>query len=127
MLRKLRGEKGAQTMESLVTIPLTLLIIFLIVQVGFYFHANNVASSAASAGYNAARAEGTTAEEGRVAANRVLAENSGALTRSGVSTTRSATTVTVTVTGNAPTLVPFWSGPKIERTVSGPAERWVNQ
>ena len=48
--RRCRGDGGAATTETVIVAPLVLFTLLLIVQLGLYFHAINVASSAAQEG-----------------------------------------------------------------------------
>jgi Flp pilus assembly protein TadG len=113
--------------EAVVIVPLLLAIALTAIQVAMFFHAKNVAHSAASAGYNEARLEGASTGDGATAARGVLGRNSGSLKGAGISVTRGADSASVTVTGHGPSLVPLWAGPRITQTVSGPSEKWVNR
>ncbi|MGO3089935.1 MAG: TadE/TadG family type IV pilus assembly protein [Galactobacter sp.] len=126
-LRWCRSRVGSVPVEAVVIVPLFLAVAFTAIQVGMYFHAKNVAHSAASAGYNESRLEGAQAGDGSGAARNVLGRNSGALKSPGVSVSKGGQSVSVTVTGRGPSLVPFWSGPQITETVSGPNEKWVSR
>ena len=48
--RRLSGDAGAATTEAVIVAPLVLFTLLLIVQLGLYFHAINVASAAAQEG-----------------------------------------------------------------------------
>jgi Flp pilus assembly protein TadG len=48
--RRLRGDEGAATTELVIIAPVFIFLILLIVQLGLYFHAINVASAAAQEG-----------------------------------------------------------------------------
>jgi Flp pilus assembly protein TadG len=47
---RLRGDAGAATTELVIVFPVLITLIFLIIQLGLYFHALNVASNAAQIG-----------------------------------------------------------------------------
>jgi hypothetical protein len=118
------SERGSQTVEAIIVLPVLFGIFFLIVQGAVWLHAGNIAQASASSAYNSARLYDASAADG-VAAGTATAQQSGTvLIGSAVAVDRTATTVTVTVTGNAPTLVPGWDT-HVERTVSGPVERWT--
>jgi Flp pilus assembly protein TadG len=118
------SERGSQTVEGIIVLPVLFGVFFLIVQGAVWLHAGNIAQASASSAYNSARLYDGSAADG-VAAGTATAEQSGTmLVGSAVAVDRTATTVTVTVTGNAPTLVPGWDT-FVERTVSGPVERWT--
>jgi len=59
--------------------PVTLLIVFAIVQFGVWYHASDVARAAAEEGVRAARVEGGTAQAGADRANQVLDDNARSL------------------------------------------------
>jgi Flp pilus assembly protein TadG len=48
--RRLGGDAGAATTELVIVLPVLITLIFLIIQLGLYFHALNVASNAAQIG-----------------------------------------------------------------------------
>lgn len=47
---RLKGDAGAATTELVIVFPVLITLIFLIIQLGLYFHAMNVASNAAQVG-----------------------------------------------------------------------------
>ncbi|POH64610.1 MULTISPECIES: TadE/TadG family type IV pilus assembly protein [Cryobacterium] len=118
------SERGSQTVEALIVLPILFGVFFVIVQGAVWLHAGNIAQAAASSAYNAARLYDAVAADG-VAAGTASAQQTGTVLDGAVVVVdRTITTVTVTVSGNAPTLVPGWDT-RVERTVSGPVERWI--
>ena len=118
------SERGSQTVEALIVLPVLFGVFFVIVQGAVWLHAGNIAQAAASSAYNAARLFDAVAADG-VAAGTASAQQTGTVLDGAVVVVdRTMTTVTVTVTGNAPTLIPGWDT-HVERTVSGPVERWI--
>ena len=118
------SERGSQTVEALIVLPVLFGVFFVIVQGAVWLHAGNIAQAAASSAYNSARLYDAVAADG-VAAGTVSAQQTGTvLDAAVVEVDRTMTTVTVTVTGNAPTLIPGWDT-HVERSVSGPVERWI--
>lgn len=118
------SERGSQTVEAIIVLPVLFGVFFVIVQGAVWLHAGNIAQAAASSAYNAARLYDAVAADG-VAAGTASAQQTGTVLDGAVVVVdRTMTTVTVTVTGNAPTLVPGWDT-HVERTVSGPVERWI--
>lgn len=57
--RRFRGDEGAASTELVIIAPVFLFLILLIVQLGLYFHAINVASAAAQEGARDASLHGT--------------------------------------------------------------------
>lgn len=122
------GEQGgAHTVETVLLVPSFFLLIFLAIQIGLFWNANNVAHSAASAAYNEARLEGASAGAGDAAARSLLAKHNSPVEGLQVKINRAGESVTATVTGRGPSIVPFWEGPKIQQQVSGPTERWIQR
>jgi Flp pilus assembly protein TadG len=68
-----RGESG-QAAEAVIVFPVFLLIIIAIIQFGLWYHASAVAKAAVTEGVRAARAEGATADDGRVVTEAFLAQ-----------------------------------------------------
>jgi Flp pilus assembly protein TadG len=121
--RARHNERGTAPLETAVLAPAILLIIGLIVQAGFWFHARDVAIAAAEEGARAAAYDGATASSGRgVAADFAGRVGRGALKDVTVSATRGATTTSVTVTGHSISLVPGLTF-TIEQSASVPTER----
>jgi Flp pilus assembly protein TadG len=122
-----RGERGSATLEIAVLFPAVLLATFGLIQGALYYHARNVALAAATDGLTAARARTGNGEQGRQVAVAFLERAGGeeVLLNSSVSSTRSVTTATVTVTGRTLSLVPGLAGWSVTQTASGPVERFT--
>jgi Flp pilus assembly protein TadG len=103
--------------------PLLGLLLLLVVQFGVWAHARHIAQAAANEASQVARAYQSSAAAGSAQGQAILDQTGGSvLTDRGVSVTRTATTVTVTVVGHAANVVPGFS-PTVRVTVSGPVER----
>lgn len=124
--RSVRGkeERGSSAVEAVVILPFLFLIFFTIIQGTMVLQAGNAAQSVASAAYNAARLYGASDGDGVAAGNALLGDLESTLTNAQVVVERNGQTVTVTVTGQAASLVPGVPL-DVERTVYGPTERWV--
>ncbi|HTZ44892.1 MAG TPA: hypothetical protein VMB79_13600 [Jatrophihabitans sp.] len=113
-------------MAAQVVIAMLLLVVLVlgIVQVALTAYANHIAQGAAEQALDAARVlDGTTAD-GQAQANQVLAQlATGPLVDAQVTVTRTATSVTVTITGRAERV---WLGPAlpVHATASGPIEQF---
>lgn len=121
---RLRDERGSTTVEFAVLLPLIVLLLMAVVQFGVYFHTRAVATTAARHGVDDARVLNGSADAGHAAATQFLDQAAGALRGRGVAVERSATAVTVTVTGEVVSLIPFASFP-LRVTVAAPVERIV--
>lgn len=122
--RREHGERGASTVETVVIYPVILLLIFTMVQAGLWYHSREVALHTANAASTAASAENAGDESGYAAANDFL-NRAGALQETGVTVERGGETVTVTVTGRSPSLVPGVALPLISQTSVAAIERYV--
>ncbi|MBN6778862.1 pilus assembly protein [Pseudoclavibacter alba] len=125
VLRSQDRERGATTLEAVILVPLVFLATFTIVQIGLFIHAGNVATGAAQAAYEEARLFGSDSYTGTNAGYNVIHESGNALSGATVTVNRGPEHITVTVTGQGPSLVPGMPI-DIHRTVTGPTERWVD-
>lgn len=120
------AERGSMSLQSVILYPCFILLIFGILQGAFWMHAQNLAQSAASSGYSSAKSYNAGDGDGQSAASDILSNGSSSISNTNVIISRSGTSVTVTVTGLGPSILPGWGGPGVSATVSGPIERWVN-
>ena len=119
-----RRDAGSSSVELVVLFPALMALIFITVQAGLYFYARNVALAAAQEGARAAAARGATSTEGANAASAFVSRAGAQLLgASAVSSERTATTVTVTVSGTSVSLVPGFPGRVIRQSASAPVER----
>lgn len=105
--------------------PLVLTLIFGIVQGAMWFHARDAARSAASQAVEAARLEGGTDAVAHQSAGQLLGQID-ALSSYHVDVTRSAQTVSVTVTGTSQMVIDFpgWDL-TVDQTATSPLEGWT--
>jgi Flp pilus assembly protein TadG len=122
-----RDDRGSATLEITVLFPAVLLATFGLIQGALYYHARDVALAAATDGLTAARSRTGTSDEGRRAARAFLARAGGrdVLADANVTSARTTTTATVTVSGSAISLVPGLPGWQLAQTASGPVERFT--
>src|SRR3954469_21635978 len=101
-------EKGSSSLQTVLVMPVLLLLITAIVQFAIWYHAAHVALSAAQDGARAARVEAGTDADGQARADQLLDQlGNGVLVAPNVSVTRDNRTVRVEVHGYAPQLVPL--------------------
>jgi len=119
-----RDERGSVSIQLVILLPALFAVMFLGMQAALFYHARSVAIAAAEEGARAASAESGTQSDGVAAADAFVSDAGGDDVLSGVSVTadRTATTVTVTVTGNSLSVIPGWT-PRIEQSASLPTER----
>ena len=93
-------------------------------QAALFYHSRTVAIAAAQEGARAAGAENGATSDGISAANAFIADAGGdsVLTRASATADRTATTVTVTVSGRSLSVIPGWN-PLIIQSASLPVER----
>jgi Flp pilus assembly protein TadG len=114
------SERGSALAESVIVLGLLALLVFGVIQYAADEHAEQAAQSAASLALATARAQNGTAVQGQAAAQQLLAELTGAIHDTSVSVQRSATQVTVRVTGHVDTLLGLTQ--TITATCAGPVE-----
>lgn len=126
--RRLRFARdgGALTLSYVMVVPVFLLGIMTIVQASVWYLARETALAAARHGADVARTSKPPPGAGAAAALAFAKSAApGFLTRvSATSRGSTATTVKITVSGQAPSLVP-WSVIKITEVVTAPVERFV--
>lgn len=121
------GDEGLSTVEAVLTVPVMVGMVLAIVQAALWWYAHQVAATAADEAARAARAYASTAAAGQARGTEYLGTvdpDSSTLRTRHVTVTRTATTVTVRVTGDVVSIVPFLS-PDVDVTVTAPIERYV--
>lgn len=117
-----RCDRGSVSVELAILAPATMIVLLLIVQVVLWANATHTAQAAAGAALAAARAETGSAAAGQGAAENAITHYSdGPLTEPSVSVSRGSETVSVTVTGSAQSVLPFFDFP-VESSLTGPVE-----
>lgn len=105
--RRCRGDSGSASTELVIVMPLLLLLVLASVHVGLWFHARHLVNAAAQEGARAARASGATDSDGYDRAQQILGDpGSNSVTSPAIVVTRSGSSVTVSVTGQAPPVIP---------------------
>jgi Flp pilus assembly protein TadG len=120
------NERGAASIQTVLTYPMVLMLIFAMVQGMLYFHAQNTAQSVANGAVQATRVEGGSVESGYAEAAARLVRGGDAFASVDVLVTRGEEMATATVTGLAPSLVPGFRGLRIEQSATGPVERFTS-
>jgi Flp pilus assembly protein TadG len=101
-------DRGSATIQTVLTMPLLGLLVFGIIQFALYFHALQIAQTAANEGVNAARIEGASDSDGRDRSSAFLAAMAGgALHDEHVAVRRDTQSVRVSITGTAEQVVPL--------------------
>jgi hypothetical protein len=108
---------------AVAVLPAVLVLFFAVVQISLWFYARSVATTAARHGLDAARIETGTQGDGEATASQFLGQVGG-LRDATVAVDRGAEEATITVTGHAVELLPFFEAP-ITVTLDAPVERFV--
>lgn len=101
-----RGERGALSLELAFLAPLIMMLIFGIIQLGFYWYARDVALTAAQQGVETARLQGSSPAQGSARTWDLLRRTGGSITGPQVLATQDGTTVVVTVSGQVDCWIP---------------------
>ncbi|MFF4344763.1 TadE/TadG family type IV pilus assembly protein [Kitasatospora sp. NPDC001540] len=129
LARRLREgeERGDASIETTIVFPFVLLFTVMVVQAVMWYYAREVAQTAAREGVVAARTYGSNAAAGVARANEAAVRLGGSALRSphASSSGSSATRITITVTGQAQSLVPGVSGFSVSQSASAPVEKWT--
>jgi Flp pilus assembly protein TadG len=119
---RIRDDSGFSALEMAVIFPVTIFIVFGIVQFGIWYHANDIAQAAAQQAVRSASAYGTTQADCSTEAGKVLNENAhGLIIHTQIACNRGAQTATVTVAGDAIQVIPFIPLP-VKATATAPVE-----
>ncbi|HCT76693.1 MAG TPA: hypothetical protein DGT23_08925 [Micromonosporaceae bacterium] len=122
---KAKADRGSGPVEfAVLGLPL-LIITFIVVQAAFVFYARSTALAAATQGANAARAYNASAGAGPTKANDFLTRVGGGLRNPSITMTSTGTEVTMTVTGQAQTIIPGLTF-AVSQSASGPIERFTS-
>ena len=118
------GERGSAAVELVLLTPLLMVCVLVVVQFALWQHARHVMLAAAQEGARAARAQGATAEDGRVRAQDYIGRIgpdlvSGAI----IDVDRTIDEVTVTIRGQAVNILPGIPL-RVTATSVGPVERF---
>lgn len=116
------GEAGSYTIEAAILIMVLFALVFGTIQASLWYHARNVASSAAQVAVQAARSYDGSAGAGQSAGLDYLA-GVGGVQGASVSVSRGATTTTATVRGRIAPLVPGMPLPTIRVHAEATTER----
>ncbi len=111
--------------EIAIVMPVMLIVVMLVFQVALFWHAKQAADTAAEEAVDSAQVATATESDGYTGANTILAQ-AGNLRDVQVIVTRDVAggIVTATVTGRAPSIIPFGSW-NVSAQAQGSIERFV--
>lgn len=122
---RLDDEAGVTSTEVAVIMPVLITVIMMVFQVGMFWHAKQAADVAAEEAVEAAQVATATEADGYSGAAAILGQ-AGNLTNTVVTVNRDIATgtVTVVITGDAPSIIPFgsWS---VTAQAQGSIEQFV--
>jgi len=120
-----RSDRGSATIQGVIAATVMMLLVMAVMQVSIWAHAHHVAAAAAQTALATGRAEdGTVAASAGEGAESLGRNAGGSLAIDTITVEQGAETVTVTVTGEAPSLIPGLEWP-VEASATGPRERFI--
>ncbi len=125
--RRLRDtrDRGDATVEAVIIVPVIVVLTLLVVQFVLVWHGRHVAQAAAQTAARSAAAYQAQPDVGQAAGDEYLAEVApNLLPGRSVTVTRDATAVTVIVTADVLTVIPF-AGFHIQEQATAPLEMFV--
>lgn len=122
-----RSDHGDTSIQMAIVFPVIILLTIAVVQASMWYHARNIALTAAREGVNAGRGYQASPNDGASRARSTLERIAGdSLHAAGVSTDGStADTVEITVSGTALSMLPGIPGLHISQSASAARERWT--
>ncbi|MFE4512676.1 TadE family protein [Kitasatospora sp. NPDC056783] len=115
-------DRGALSLELAVLFPVVMIVIFTLIESALWFHARNVALTAAQRGVETARLQNSSLGDGATRARAYLDKVGGGSLRDASVSTSGGATVTVTVTGRVDTWIPGLTF-SVRQHASAPKER----
>jgi Flp pilus assembly protein TadG len=107
-IKEQRSQRGQSLVEAALALPLLLIVALGVIQFALYEHAENVAAGAAQEGARVAAAEDGTLAGGVERSESILQAGLGSDARNvSVQAAESADTVSITVHGRLPVLIPW--------------------
>jgi Flp pilus assembly protein TadG len=122
--RATAGDRGEVSLQIVLLTPLVLLLVLVSVQAALWYHAAEVADSAAADGAAAAARYAAGTGTGTAAVAQFVAESGGRLVSASISADGTAMVATVAV--HVPTVVPGWPD-TVTRRASAPIERLTDR
>ena len=122
--RRRPAERGSAAVELVLLTPLLMVCVLVVVQFALWQHARHVLLAAAQEGARAARAQGATAEDGRLRAQDYIGQIGPDLVSDPViEVDRTVDVVTVRIRGQAVNILPGLPL-RVTATSVGPVERF---
>ena len=101
------GDHGSASTELVIAMPALLLLVLASVHLGLWYHARHIASAAAEEGARAASFASANTTAGPSEASQFIDQvGPNVLIDRQITLDRTATTVTVTITGHSPAVIP---------------------
>jgi Flp pilus assembly protein TadG len=118
-------DRGSATTEAVILVPIVVLLTMVVVQFVLVWHGRHVAQAAAQTAARSAAAYQATAVVGQADGDAYLQQvGPNLLPGRTVRVNRDATTVTVTVTADVLTVIPFGSF-SVDESATAPVETWT--
>lgn len=118
-------DRGSATIQGIIAASVMMLLVMAVIQVAIWGHAHHIAAAAAQTALATGRAEDGSVAAASGDGTASLGRNAGgSLAMAGITVDQGAETVTVTVTGEAASLIPGMDWP-VEASATGPRERFI--
>ncbi len=119
------AEAGVTATEVAIVMPAMIIVMLMVFQVALFWHSKQAADIAAEEAVDAAQIASATEADGYDGANAILSQ-AGNLRDTQVTVTRDEASglVTATVTGRAPSIIPFGSW-TVSSQAQGSIERYI--
>ena len=119
-----RAQLGASTLEVALVLPVLLMSIMALLQLGLFLHAQNVVTAAVQDGARIAAEEDRSITEGQAHARALLTDGLGRSARTvAVRGRGDRDSVTLTVSGRYPTIIPWVNGNSLPLKASATVSR----
>ncbi|MFJ3714120.1 TadE family protein [Streptomyces sp. NPDC090053] len=123
----MRSDRGDASIQMAIVFPFVILATIAVVQASMWFYAREIADAAAREGVAAARSYKSAPGAGADRARDMLERTAGDSLRGAAVSTAGSTgeRIRITVSGNAPSMLPGLSGLSVTQSASGAVERWT--
>lgn len=119
-----KAQLGASTLELALVLPVLLMSVMAILQLGLFLHAQNVVTAAVQDGARLAAEEDRSIAEGQAHARALLTAGLGRSARAvAVRGSGDRDSVTITVSGRYPTIIPWVNGNSLPLKASATMSR----
>jgi hypothetical protein len=124
LTRLRRDDRGEAILAAVIAWTIIIPLLAAVFQAALWFAARNTALTAAQQGVSVARDRGSSLGAGEAAACSFASMTGHGFLLGPSCAGSGGNTVSITVSGRAPSFIPFFNA-SVTETVTGPAERWT--